>query len=431
MTHCAVIEAGPGVIRRLCCGTSMVVDVEMCEIYAAALAAIDDPVALVDERPVSVASLWRDALRSLDCGNADAPKTMVVVHPSWWPASRVGVVTAAAAKTGADGVDHLNGIVARPRSWLLTQASNAAPEATVVVEIAERLVSITGDLQEGEVVAVPRRTETQPIAEEAEEVASVIASISRETTSVVLIDAPSTVAGATAVATLIAAAMRDANSGRAVVVIDDARLPLLVRAAQSPQDEPSGPAAGASDVRSRAWKLSGLAAAGVVLAAAVPAVATTTPVGRHGVPATERQPTTFLVEGRVALTVPANWPMQRVVDGPGSARVQVTSPSDPELALHVTQSSVPDETLTGTAERLKRAIDAEPAGVFVDFNPSGTSAGRPAVTYREVRAGHHVRWTVLLDGAVRISIGCQSRPGGEDAVREVCEQAVRSAHAFG
>jgi type VII secretion-associated protein (TIGR03931 family) len=431
MTHCAVIEAGPGVIRRLCCGTSMVVDVEMSEIYAAALAAIDDPVALVDERPVSVASLWRDALRSLDCGNADAPKTMVVVHPSWWPASRVGVVTAAAAKTGADGVDHLNGIVARPRSWLLTQASNAAPEATVVVEIAERLVSITGDLQEGEVVAVPRRTETQPIAEEAEEVASVIASISRETTSVVLIDAPSTVAGATAVATLIAAAMRDANSGRAVVVIDDARLPLLVRAAQSPQDEPSGPAAGASDVRSRAWKLSGLAAAGVVLAAAVPAVATTTPVGRHGVPATERQPTTFLVEGRVALTVPANWPMQRVVDGPGSARVQVTSPSDPELALHVTQSSVPDETLTGTAERLKRAIDAEPAGVFVDFNPSGTSAGRPAVTYREVRAGHHVRWTVLLDGAVRISIGCQSRPGGEDAVREVCEQAVRSAHAFG
>jgi type VII secretion-associated protein (TIGR03931 family) len=42
-----------------------------------------------------------------------------------------------------------------------------------------------------------------------------------------------------------------------------------------------------------------------------------------------------------------------------------------------------------------------------------------------------VRWTVLLDGAVQISIGCQSRPGGEDAVREVCEQAVRSAHAIG
>jgi type VII secretion-associated protein (TIGR03931 family) len=53
------------------------------------------------------------------------------------------------------------------------------------------------------------------------------------------------------------------------------------------------------------------------------------------------------------------------------------------------------------------------------------------VTYREVRASHQVRWTVLLDGAVRISVGCQSRPGGEDAVRDVCEQAVRSAHAIG
>ena len=106
----------------------------------------------------------------------------------------------------------------------------------------------------------------------------------------------------------------------------------------------------------------------------------------------------------VELTVPANWPTQRVVAGPGSARVQVTSPSDPEVALHVTQSPVPEETLGDTAERLKRAIDTEPDGVFVDFNPSGNSAGRPAVTYREVRASHQVRWTVLLDGTVRISI---------------------------
>jgi len=145
----------------------------------------------------------------------------------------------------------------------------------------------------------------------------------------------------------------------------------------------------------------------------------------------EAAPTTFLVEGRVALSVPAAWPVQRVVTGPGSARVQVTSPADPEVALHITQSPVAGETLSGTAERLKRAIDAEPAGVFVDFNPSGSSAGRPSVTYREVRPGHHVRWTVLLDGPVRISVGCQSRPGDEDAVRDACEQAVRSAHAIG
>ena len=153
-------------------------------------------------------------------------------------------------------------------------------------------------------------------------------------------------------------------------------------------------------------------------------------VSQKGVPDAQRAATTFLVEGQVALTVPANWPTQRLVGGPGSARVKVTSPSDPEVALHVTQSRIAGETLSRTAERLKRAIDAEPAGVFVDFNPYGSSAGRAAVTYREIRAGHQVRWTVLLDGMVRISLGCQSRPGAEDAVLDVCEQAVRSAHAI-
>ena len=74
---------------------------------------------------------------------------MVVVHPSWWSSSRVGLVTAA-AKTLADDV------LARPRSWLLRQASNAEPEATVVVEIAERLVAIAG----AEVVAMPRTNRT-------------------------------------------------------------------------------------------------------------------------------------------------------------------------------------------------------------------------------------------------------------------------------
>jgi type VII secretion-associated protein (TIGR03931 family) len=287
-----------------------------------------------------------------------------------------------------------------------------------VVEIAERLVAIAGV----EVIAVPRRAEPHLVAEE---VAGFIAGITCGTTAVVLVDAPSTVAGAPALATLIAGAVR--SQGQTVVEIDDARLPRLATLAQ---DEPSPPPStpGAGGVRAYAWRLRGLAAAAVVLAVAVPAVAA---MGRHGVAPVDTAPTTFLVEGRVALTVPANWPTERVVAGPGSARVQVTSPSDPEVALHVTQSPVPDETLSGTAERLKRAIDAEPAGVFVDFNPSGTSAGRPAVTYREVRASHQVRWTVLLDGTVRISIGCQSPPGDEDAVRDVCEQAVRSAHAIG
>ena len=131
---------------------------------------------------------------------------MAVVHPSWWPSSRVGVVTAA-AETLADDV------LARPRSWLLTQASDAEPQATVVVEIAERLVVITG----AEVVAIPRRAEPHPRCRGGR---GGHRRDDAEMAAVVLIDAPSTVAGAPALATLIADAVRGA--GQTVVEIDDA-----------------------------------------------------------------------------------------------------------------------------------------------------------------------------------------------------------------
>ena len=412
--HRPIVEAGPGTVRRLCCDTGTVAD-DMSEIVTAALGAIDDRVALVDGRPVTVHSLWCAVLRSVICTHRNG---LVVVHPSWWASARVDVVTAA-ARTLADDV------LVRPRSWLLTRASDA--EATVLVEIAERLVAITG----APVAAIPRSAESHSIAAE---VAAVVGGMTRDTTAVALIDAPSTVAGAPALAMSIAEAVR--SGGRAVLEIGDGRLRRLAELALSVRAEPSEPSltASAGGGRSRVRAVTGFAGAAVVVTALSLAVSAVATEGRHSAPPPAQVqivPTTFLVEGRVALTVPADWPAQRVVTGPGSARVQVTSPSDPEVALHVTQSPVVGETLSGTAERLKRAIDAEPGGVFVDFNPSGISAGRPAVTYREVRANHHVRWTVLLDGPVRISVGCQSRPGGEDAVRDACEQAVRSAHAIG
>jgi len=415
--HRAVVAAGPGTIRRLCCGTGTVDDGETADVVRTALDSIDDRVALVGERPVTVAALWETALRSATCASPDG---MVVVHPSWWSSSRLRVVTAAAARVAGE-------VRTRPRTSLLARASRA--ERTVVVEIAERLVAITAL----EVTAIPRSAEPQSVADD---VAGVIAGM---VPAAVLIDTPSTVAGASALAALIAAGLRgSAQEVPDILEINDLRLTRLARSAlprrwvTSVRDATAPVAARRSRVRT----LSGLGAGAIVVAVAAPAAlmpiaVTSSRPGAVTPKHVEAAPTTFLVEGRVALSVPAAWPVQRVVTGPGSARVQVTSPADPEVALHITQSPVAGETLSGTAERLKRAIDAEPAGVFVDFNPSGSSAGRPSVTYREVRPGHHVRWTVLLDGPVRISVGCQSRPGDEDAVRDACEQAVRSAHAIG
>jgi type VII secretion-associated protein (TIGR03931 family) len=412
--HRAVIEAGPGTIRRLCCGTSEAMDDETAEVIREALGAVDDRVALVAGRPVTVDSLWRAALRSVACANRDG---LLVVHPSWWPPARVAVVTAAAGTLADD-------VLARRRSWLLAKASG---HESAVVEIAERLVAIT----RSEVVAIPLGAEPGSVVREA---VTVIAGMTPQAPAAVVIDAPATVAGAPALGASIARELL--RRGRAAMELGDGQLPALARSALPVAVDPSAPrvTAGAGRRRPRARAMTALAGAAVALTAFPLAISAVGPETRRSASppvAARTAPTTLLVEGRVALTVPADWSEQRVITGPGSARVQVTSATDPEVALHVTQSPVVGETLSGTAERLKRAIDAEPAGVFVDFNPAGMSAGRPAVTYREVRATHHVRWTVVLDGPVRISVGCQSRPGDEAAVRDACEQAVRTAHAIG
>jgi type VII secretion-associated protein (TIGR03931 family) len=135
----------------------------------------------------------------------------------------------------------------------------------------------------------------------------------------------------------------------------------------------------------------------------------------------------WLVEGRVAVEVPAGWAVERVTTGPGSARVQVTSPGDRSEVIHVTQARVPDtETLASTAAALATVLAGQPEGIFVDFTAAGERAERSAVTYREVRAERRVDWTVLLDGGVRIAIGCQ---GTAPASGGACDRAIRSAHA--
>jgi type VII secretion-associated protein (TIGR03931 family) len=141
-------------------------------------------------------------------------------------------------------------------------------------------------------------------------------------------------------------------------------------------------------------------------------------------------PMTLLVEGRVGVMVPATWTPRRITSGPGSARVQVVSPADGDIALHITQSLVPfPSTLGHTADSLRTAMAEDVAGVFVEFNPSDHRADRSAVTYREIRQERRIEWAVVVDGAVRIAVGCQSTLGREHLIREACDRAIRSAHA--
>jgi type VII secretion-associated protein (TIGR03931 family) len=136
----------------------------------------------------------------------------------------------------------------------------------------------------------------------------------------------------------------------------------------------------------------------------------------------------LLTEGRVGVMVPAVWTVRRVTSGPGSARVQIVSPSDADVALHLTQTAGVPSNLAVTADSIHTALETEAAGVFVDFTAAGERAGRRVVTYRELRPDRHVEWVVFVDDTVRIAIGCQTAPGREQLIRPICDRAVESAH---
>lgn len=266
----------------------------------AALDWIDDPVGLLDERPVAVADIWRSLMVALLGPRCES---VLVVHPPDWPRQRINRVIAA-ANTVADHVE----AVSRD--------------------------SLPGDH------------------------------------------------GPTAVG--------------------DA----------APRCEPPGRPIG------RLRQAAAIAAALAVCAIALTVRAD--PQARSG-------PTTTVVEGRMSVRIPAHWNVARVTGGPGSRRLQVSDPGRPGVALHLTSSYAPESTLDRAAAVLRAAIAQEPAGVFVDVRSPDRVAGRPAVTYRELRPGRVIAWSVVIAGSTRVSIGCQSPVGRESDIRAACEEAVRSA----
>ena len=369
-----VLEFGPGVIRRRDGGPAA-----PGPMSAAALGGIDDPLVLLDERPVAVDDLLRSVIARV-VGNRCA--RIVLVHPSSWPTRRVARVIRAAEPSA--------GHVAA-----LSRADLAAP-GSVVIEIDELLVAVRiGDA----VRALDRRDTGTPPA-----IADIVAQ-GMPAGAQIILDVPPGLPGAEATAADIRAAL--------------ARHGLVVEYGDAGD---AGPGRLRSKPRIRLQpRLIGIALLcilGVVVGGTQPL--------RH--PPVAPVLTAAVVEGRVAVLVPEGWTVERLVRGPGSRRVRVSSPVDSDDALHITQSYVPDTTLADAGVVLGRVVAAQPAGVFADFRVDARAAGRPAITYREARPPRLIRWTVLLDGSTRISIGCQSRAGAEAGIGTACEQAIRSAH---
>lgn len=356
------------------------------ELASVALDSIDDDLALVDDRVVPVDELWADVLGSAMNGSSDSA---VLICPSWWADSRVERVSAAARGWTAT-------LVVRCRVDVLTSIPT-------VVELAPELVVVHAG---GQRHAIARLNASGGVVDE------VVACV--RGLDAVSVDVPS---GLAPFGTQLARALR--RGGVDPTIVDDH---TLVRAARAQHGD-----AHAEDVSARRRVMTPRAAAVAVAVLSATALAAAA-VGLHTGPA-DVEDAAWLVEGRIAVEVPARWTVERITSGPGSARLQVVSPSSHSEAIHVTQSGVPGgQTLEETAETLRAALAEERDGVFVGFMALGERARRPAVTYREVRSDRRIDWTVLLDGGVRIAIGCQGtaeQPGPEAQ----CDRAIRSARA--
>jgi type VII secretion-associated protein (TIGR03931 family) len=376
-----VVVVGPASV----CGPGVV----EAALASVALEAIDDRLTVLADRVVAVRELWCDVLHAALAGEQGSA---VVVVPSWWARSRVEVVEHALLESCA----HV-AVVLRGRG--------SRSEGSDLVELGPDCVVVHA--ANGERFVLPCVGRAEWVAD------NVLATLSA-TTSVV-IDVPDGLPESPLLAAELARRLR--KRGIAVTSLDDDGVRRAVLAGRRSE---LGSAPRSARVRKpRVAVLVGALAVIVALAGAA-----LNPGGR----APDRDDMTWVVEGRVAAELPEDWVVERVASGPGSARVQVVSPNDPHVAIHITQARVRvEETLQQTAQALKTALDEQPRGLFADFDPDASSAGRPAVTYRERRAAIAVDWAVVLDRGVRIAVGCQRAVDQPDP-DPACERAVRTAH---
>jgi type VII secretion-associated protein (TIGR03931 family) len=380
-----VVEVGPVTVR----GPNQA----HVEWVSAGIEGIDDELTLIDDRPVAVADVWRTIMHDVIDGSTE---TIVIVCPTGWASSRVERVRDAVGTVTDD-------VVVLRRAQAIRDG--LADRLATVVEIEPELVVVSPP--GGNVQVVMRGDEE-----------AVLAAIPMS--MAVLLDGPEGVEGAVPLVGAVADRLR--ANGVDVRIVDRHWVRRSVQARWT-QDEDC-------ETRPPAGRFGRATAvlAGTLVSAAV--LCGGFAMRDDQEPSVPKMPMTLLVEGRVGVMVPAQWRVQRVTSGPGSARVQVVSPDDANVAVHITQSSlVSHQSHEQVAESLRSALSKEPDGVFLEFNPADRRADQAVMTYREIRTDHHIAWFVLIDESLRIAIGCQSAPGDEEAVREACDQAVRSAHA--
>ncbi|MEE3848904.1 type VII secretion-associated protein [Gordonia sp. LSe1-13] len=138
-----------------------------------------------------------------------------------------------------------------------------------------------------------------------------------------------------------------------------------------------------------------------------------------------------VVLGRTSVSVPADWRRSELSTPDGQDAQQTTrtvfvDPDDGRRILVVQSEVRADSTLATVARSLGNRIRQRGDDVVTEFSPSTRFVGRDVVSYREAPvSGGAIRWYVLVQDGLQVSIGCQPGSAGESVDTE-CAHAVSS-----
>lgn len=128
--------------------------------------------------------------------------------------------------------------------------------------------------------------------------------------------------------------------------------------------------------------------------------------------------------GRVSTELPVSWQAR----GDRSGRLDLVPDDGRGVRILVVPTELPpgsgrDAVVRGLERKLGERGQESP---FSDFAADVEFGGRRAVGYAESPVdGSRVRWFVLVDDDLQVSVGCQYRDVGWDAIAADCERAVR------
>ncbi|WP_227984257.1 type VII secretion-associated protein [Nocardia spumae] len=126
--------------------------------------------------------------------------------------------------------------------------------------------------------------------------------------------------------------------------------------------------------------------------------------------------------GRVQAQVPAGWHITNRTD----ARVDLSPDDGVRARISLVQKPLAAGSgIDGVAATLETQIGKRPPGTVGPLQRDVIFGGRPGLSYEEYPSdGTTVRWQVLVDSGLQISVGCQYPTGNWPPLAPVCEKFV-------